>query len=95
MVAFDAVFGVVPTPRSGVSPAALNAPRGHQAAKSTGTLALARASPNSSKGTAVWRNICEMALTSWKAFPFFTVSQVSVPADGEGSYVFDVCMVHA
>jgi hypothetical protein len=51
--------------------------------------------PNSSKGTAEWRNICEMALTSWKAFPFFAVSKVPVPADGEGLYVFDVCMVHA
>ena len=31
-----------------------------------------------------------MALTSWKQFPFFTVSQVPVPADEDGSYVFDV-----
>lgn len=31
-----------------------------------------------------------MALTSWKAFPFFQVSQVPVPADEDGSYVFDV-----
>jgi len=31
-----------------------------------------------------------MALTSWKAFPFFTVSQIPVPADDDGSYVFDV-----
>ncbi|KIW63995.1 hypothetical protein PV04_08955 [Phialophora macrospora] len=30
-----------------------------------------------------------MALTSWKAFPFFGVSQVPVPADEDGSYVFD------
>lgn len=32
-----------------------------------------------------------MALTSWKAFPFFQISQVPVPADEDGSYVFDVC----
>jgi hypothetical protein len=31
-----------------------------------------------------------MALTSWKAFPFFTVAQVPVPADEDGTYVFDV-----
>jgi hypothetical protein len=31
-----------------------------------------------------------MALTSWKEFPFFAVSQVPVPADEDGSYVFDV-----
>ena len=31
-----------------------------------------------------------MALTSWKQFPFFTASQVPVPADEDGSYVFDV-----
>jgi hypothetical protein len=31
-----------------------------------------------------------MALTSWKEFPFFSVSQVPVPADEDGSYVFDV-----
>jgi hypothetical protein len=31
-----------------------------------------------------------MALTSWLAFPFFQASQVPVPADEEGSYVFDV-----
>lgn len=31
-----------------------------------------------------------MALTSWKTFPFFNVSQVPVPADDDGSYVFDV-----
>lgn len=31
-----------------------------------------------------------MALTSWKDFPFFNVSQVPVPADEDGSYVFDV-----
>ncbi|RMZ75253.1 hypothetical protein DV738_g5582, partial [Chaetothyriales sp. CBS 135597] len=30
-----------------------------------------------------------MALTSWKSFPFFTVTQVPVPADDQGSYVFD------
>ncbi|KAJ9613237.1 Vacuolar protein sorting-associated protein 11 [Cladophialophora chaetospira] len=30
-----------------------------------------------------------MALTSWKDFPFFNVSQVPVPADEDGSYVFD------
>ncbi|EXJ84853.1 hypothetical protein A1O3_05528 [Capronia epimyces CBS 606.96] len=30
-----------------------------------------------------------MALTSWKEFPFFNVSQVPVPADDDGSYVFD------
>ncbi|KIW97935.1 uncharacterized protein Z519_01519 [Cladophialophora bantiana CBS 173.52] len=30
-----------------------------------------------------------MALTSWKDFPFFEVSQVPVPADEDGSYVFD------
>ncbi|KIW82030.1 hypothetical protein Z517_05057 [Fonsecaea pedrosoi CBS 271.37] len=30
-----------------------------------------------------------MALTSWKAFPFFEVSQIPVPADEDGSYVFD------
>ncbi|KAF7510407.1 hypothetical protein GJ744_006686 [Endocarpon pusillum] len=29
-----------------------------------------------------------MALTSWKSFAFFTVSQVPVPADDDGSYVF-------
>ena len=31
-----------------------------------------------------------MALTSWKAFPFFSVSKVPVPADEDGTYVFDV-----
>lgn len=31
-----------------------------------------------------------MALTNWKAFPFFQVSQVPVPADEDGTYVFDV-----
>lgn len=31
-----------------------------------------------------------MALTSWKAFPFFTVSQVPVPADEDGAYIFEV-----
>jgi hypothetical protein len=31
-----------------------------------------------------------MALTSWKAFPFFNVSQVPVPAHEDGSYLFDV-----
>ena len=31
-----------------------------------------------------------MALTSWRAFPFFATSQVPVPADDEGSYIFDV-----
>ena len=31
-----------------------------------------------------------MALTSWKAFPFFTASKVPVPADEDGTYVFDV-----
>lgn len=31
-----------------------------------------------------------MALTSWKAFPFFTVAQVPVPADDDGAYIFDV-----
>jgi hypothetical protein len=31
-----------------------------------------------------------MALTSWKQFPFFNVSQVPVPADEDGSYIFDV-----
>lgn len=31
-----------------------------------------------------------MALTSWKAFPFFSAVQVPVPADENGSYVFDV-----
>ena len=31
-----------------------------------------------------------MALTSWKQFPFFSVSQVPVPADEDGSYVLDV-----
>ncbi|KAK4936271.1 Vacuolar protein sorting-associated protein 11 [Elasticomyces elasticus] len=30
-----------------------------------------------------------MALTSWRQFPFFNVSQVPVPADEDGSYVFD------
>ncbi|EXJ94412.1 hypothetical protein A1O1_02806 [Capronia coronata CBS 617.96] len=30
-----------------------------------------------------------MALTSWKEFPFFNVTQVPVPADEDGSYVFD------
>ncbi|ETN42149.1 uncharacterized protein HMPREF1541_04090 [Cyphellophora europaea CBS 101466] len=30
-----------------------------------------------------------MALTSWKAFPFFTASKVPVPADEDGTYVFD------
>ncbi|KIW34222.1 uncharacterized protein PV07_01014 [Cladophialophora immunda] len=30
-----------------------------------------------------------MALTSWKSFPFFDVSQIPVPADEDGSYVFD------
>lgn len=35
-----------------------------------------------------------MALTSWKAFPFFQVSQVPVPADEEGSYVLDVCSLY-
>jgi len=30
-----------------------------------------------------------MALTSWKQFPFFNVSQVPVPADEDGSYIFD------
>ncbi|KAL2444139.1 Vacuolar protein sorting-associated protein 11-like protein [Exophiala dermatitidis] len=30
-----------------------------------------------------------MALTSWKEFPFFDVAQVPVPADEDGSYVFD------
>jgi hypothetical protein len=33
-----------------------------------------------------------MALTSWKAFPFFIVSQVPVPADEDGSYIFDVSL---
>jgi hypothetical protein len=33
-----------------------------------------------------------MALTSWMNFPFFNVSQVPVPADEDGSYVFDVCL---
>jgi hypothetical protein len=33
-----------------------------------------------------------MALTSWKEFPFFSVSQVPVPADEDGSYVFDVSL---
>ena len=32
-----------------------------------------------------------MALTSWKAFPFFTVAQVPVPADEDGAYIFEVC----
>ena len=45
--------------------------------------------------TAIWRAICIMALTSWKSFPFFTVTQVPVPADPDGSYVFDVCRVCA
>ena len=31
-----------------------------------------------------------MALTSWKAFPFFTATQVPVPADNDGAYIFDV-----
>ena len=31
-----------------------------------------------------------MTLTSWLEFPFFTASQVPVPADEDGSYVFDV-----
>ena len=31
-----------------------------------------------------------MALTSWKEFPFFSVSKVPVPADEDGTYVFDV-----
>lgn len=31
-----------------------------------------------------------MALTSWKAFPFFSVSKVPVPADEDGTYVFNV-----
>ena len=31
-----------------------------------------------------------MALTSWKSFPFFTSSKVPVPADEDGTYVFDV-----
>lgn len=31
-----------------------------------------------------------MALTSWKSIPFFNVSQVPVPADEDGQYVFDV-----
>ncbi|KIW12066.1 hypothetical protein PV08_09340 [Exophiala spinifera] len=30
-----------------------------------------------------------MALSSWKHFPFFNVSQVPVPADEEGSYIFE------
>ncbi|KIX00050.1 uncharacterized protein Z518_10977 [Rhinocladiella mackenziei CBS 650.93] len=30
-----------------------------------------------------------MALTSWKAFPFFNVSQIPVPANEDGSYVID------
>ncbi|KAK6384760.1 Vacuolar protein sorting-associated protein 11 [Exophiala oligosperma] len=33
-----------------------------------------------------------MALSSWKQFPFFNVSQVPVPADEEGSYIFEVCL---
>jgi hypothetical protein len=32
-----------------------------------------------------------MALTSWKAFEFFTKEQVPVAADADGRYVFDVC----
>lgn len=30
-----------------------------------------------------------MVLTNWKAFPFFTVAQVPVPADDDGAYIFD------
>lgn len=31
-----------------------------------------------------------MALTNWKVFSFFTASQVPVPADEDGAYIFDV-----
>jgi hypothetical protein len=44
--AFDAVFGVIPTPVQGVSPAALNFRGGTQAAQVYRHLALARASPS-------------------------------------------------
>ena len=30
-----------------------------------------------------------MALTTWKTFPFFTVTQLPVPADEDGTYIFD------
>lgn len=34
-----------------------------------------------------------MALTSWKQFSFFTSSQVPVPADPDGAYIFDVWLL--
>jgi hypothetical protein len=31
-----------------------------------------------------------MALTSWKAFQFFSKTELPVPADEDGAYPFDV-----
>jgi hypothetical protein len=37
-----------------------------------------------------WRLLSSMALTSWKAFQFFSKTELPVPADEDGCYPFDV-----